>query len=217
MLALVAGFGLAGCAMNAYDPSLSPQQNAMRQQAGRWNATVATGTLVGAASGAALGAAVGGRNRGTAALIGAGIGALGGLAAGAMVANRNLAFENQEMPLRDRIADARQRTQEVQRSAQTANDLTSDNLRRLDQLEAQYRRGQISSASYANQARSMQDDVDLMRNEQNGAQNFADRLAGTSQSVPQLRPEEIKARASANSIGRAADQLENRLARVPAA
>jgi len=217
ILALVAAVSLVGCATNAYDPSLSPQQNAMRQQAGRWNATVATGTLVGAASGAAIGAAVGGRNRGSAALIGAGIGALGGLAAGAMVANRNLAFENQEMPLRDRIADARQRTQELQRSAQTANDLTTDNLRRLDQLEGQYRRGQISTSSYASQARSMQADVDLMRGEQNGAQNFADRLANSAQSAPQLRPEEIKARHSANSIGRAADQLENRLARVPAA
>lgn len=217
MLAILAACTLVACASNAYDPSLSPQQNAMRQQAGRWNATVATGTLVGAASGAAIGAAVGGRNRGTAALIGAGVGALGGLIAGTVVANRNQAFENQEMPLQDRIADARQRTMELQRSAQTANELTADNIRRLDQLEAQYRRGQISAASYAAQARSMQADVDLMRNEQSGAQGFVDRLANSAQNAPQLRPEEIKARHSATSIGRAADQLENRLARVPAA
>jgi uncharacterized membrane protein len=217
MLAMVATLSLVGCASTAYDPSLTPQQNAMRQQAGRWNATVATGALVGAAGGAALGAAVGGRNRGTAALIGAGAGALAGLVAGTMVANRNLAFENQEMPLRDRIADAQARTVELQRSAQAANELTADNLRRLDALEAQYRRGQISAASYQAQVRSMQSDVDLLRTEQSGAQDFVNRLSRSAQTTPQLRAEEGKARHSAESIQRSADQLENRLARAPAA
>ncbi|UPY38946.1 hypothetical protein [Sediminicoccus sp. KRV36] len=217
MLAMMAGLSLVGCASNAYDPSLSPQQNAMRQQAGRWNATVATGALVGAAGGAALGAAVGGRNRGTAALIGAGAGALGGLLAGALVANRNLAFENQEMPLQDRIADAQARALELQRSAQAANELAADNIRRLDFLENQVRRGQISASALSAQARSMQADVDLMRQEQSGAQEFVNRLADSAKTAPQLRSEEGKARHSANSIQRSADQLENRLARVPAA
>lgn len=217
LLMLVAALGLAACAQGVDDPSLTPQQRAMRAQAGRWNTTVATGALVGAAGGAALGAAVGGRNRGTAALVGAGIGLLGGLAAGALVANRNMAFENREAPLMDRIADAQQRGMELQRSAAAANELTMDNLRRLDMLEGQYRQGKISAATYQQQAQAMRADIELMRNEQSGAQGFADRLASGAQSVPQFRQEEAKARHSATSIQRSADQLENRLARVPAA
>lgn len=217
ILAMAAALSLVACATGMDDPNLSPQQRAMRQQSGRWNATVATGTLAGAAGGAALGAAFGGNNRGTAALIGAGIGALGGLVAGAMVANRNLAFENQEAPIKDRIADAQQRILELERSAKAANDLAMDNIRRLDQLEGQYRRGQITAATYRAQAQSMQADVELMRNEQGGAQSFADRLAGSSQTAPQLRSEEVKARQSAITIQRSADELERRLARVPAA
>lgn len=217
LLAMAATLALVACAPGMDDPSLTPQQRAMRAQAGRWNATVATGALVGAAGGAALGAAVGGRNAGTAALIGAGVGLLGGLAAGAFVANRNMEFENREAPLHTRIADAQQRTLELQRSAQAANDLTADNLRRLDQLERQYRAGQLSASAYRAQARAMQADVDLMRNEQAGAQDFANRISASAQTAPQLRFEESKARNSAVTIQRAADQLEDRLARVPAA
>jgi len=217
MLAVMAALSLAACAQGGNDPSLTPQQNAMRQQAGRWNSTVATGGLVGAAAGAALGAALGGDNRGTAALVGAGVGAIGGLLAGAMIANRNQAFEDQERPIQERIADAQNRALELQASALAANELTADNIRRLDALEYQFRRGQISAATYRAQAQSMRSDIALMRNEQAAAQGFVDRMANSAQTAPQLRPEEVKARNSVSSIQRSADQLENRLARVPAA
>lgn len=217
VLAVAAGLSLVACAPGMNDPSLTPQQRAMREQAGRWNATVATGVMAGAATGAAAGAIFGGRNRGTAALIGAGIGALGGLAAGAMVANRNMAFEDREAPLQERIADAQARTAELQRSAQAANDLANDNLRRLDQLDSQFRRGQISAAAYRAEADRFRADVDVIRGEQAGAQRVASSLAELSRAAPQLRPEEIKARQSATSLQRSADQLENRIARAPAA
>ena len=216
-LVLMAGLSLVACAPGMDDPNLTPQQRAMREQAGRWNTTTATGALVGAAGGAALGAAFGGRNRGTAALIGAGIGALGGLAAGAMVANRNMAFEDREAPIQDRIADGQARVAELQRSAQAANELASDNFRRLDQLDTQFRRGQISAASYRGQADRMRSDVELIRNEQAGAQRVADGLAQLSQAAPQVRTDEAKARQSASALQRSADQLENRIARAPAA
>ncbi len=215
-LMVVATLGLVACAATE-DPNLTPQQRALREQANRWNTTVATGAAVGAASGAALGAAVGGRNRGQAALIGGGIGLLAGALGGAAVANRNLGFEERERPLQERVADAQRRNSELEQFTQSAEQLSADNRRRLDQLDQQFRRGQLTAAEYRSQADRLRGDATLMREQVDSAKSLEDRLATAAASDPQLQREATRAGQNRSRLERTTSELESRLARVPAA
>ena len=107
IVALFFSLSLIACTTspnNENEKAISTQERMKRQQAQRWNQTTATGTATGAGVGALIGGLVAGRGG---ALMGAGVGALVGLAAGALVAERNLTFENREATASERIASAR--------------------------------------------------------------------------------------------------------------
>jgi len=202
--------GMAGSSTG----SLTPQQQALRDQSSRWYQTVGTGALVGAASGAALGAAVS-RDRGQGAAIGAGLGLLMGLAAGAFVAERNLGFENREASATQRIQSAQQVAANLQQAAATSERVTADNKVRLAQLDRQYRANQITAAQYRAQTEAMRQDVDVMRKTANEARDARQQLVASARQVPQLMNEEPKIDAAQRSMERSAAELETALRQVP--
>lgn len=217
-LLLAGAVALSACAgAGAYDPGLTPQQRAMREQANRWNATAATGAAAGAALGAAAGLAAGGRNRGEAALAGALLGGVLGLMAGAAIADRNLAFEQRELPLQDRIADAQQRTAQLEQFTASAEQVSLANRRRLDELDFAWRRGQISAAQYRAEAEKMRADVELMRGELANARSFEERLHASGKDSAALTGQANRAANARARLERTTSDLESRLARVPAA
>lgn len=204
--------GATGMANTA---ALTPQQQALREQSERWNRTAATGALAGAALGAGTGALIGGRNRGTNALIGAGIGLVGGLLAGAVVADRNLAFENRELTAGQRIEAAQQISANLNNAADASERVTQENRQTLARLDRQYRAGQITSAQYRGETEAMRQDVDLMRKTAGEAQDARQRLVASGSEVPQLMREESKIDSAQRRLEVSASDLEAALRRVP--
>lgn len=194
---------------------LTPQQQALRDQSSRWNRTVATGAVSGAALGAGIGALSGGRDRGTNALIGAGIGLLAGLAAGAMVADRNLAFEQRELSAGQRIQSAQQIAQNLNAAAAASERVTEENRRRLAELDRQYRAGQITAAQYRGATESMRQDAEVMRKTAAEARDARQRLIASGREVPQLMNEESKIDGAQRRLEVSASDLESALRRVP--
>ncbi len=195
---------------------LSPQQQALRDQSARWNRTVATGALAGAATGAAIGA-LASRNRGTGALIGAGAGLLAGALAGVMVAERNLAFENREANATQRIAAAQQIAVNLDKAAAAAEQVTADNRRRLAALDRQYRAGQITAAQYQAETAAMREDVEVMRKTAGEARDARQRLVASAREVPQLMNEEARIDGAQRRLEVSASELDTALRRVPGA
>ncbi len=195
---------------------LSPQQQQLRQQSQRWNRTTLTGAGVGALSGAALGAAAaGGNNRGEGALIGALAGLVIGALAGSGVAERNLGFENRELNAYQRIEAARQISQNLETAAATSERVANDNRQKLAQLDRGLRNGQITSAQYQSEIRSMRQDAEVMRKTATDARGARERLLASSRQVPQLLNEESKIDAAQRRLETSASDLEAALRRVP--
>lgn len=203
-------------AADVTNAALTPQQQALRDQSSRWNQTTMTGALAGAALGAGAGALVGGKNRGTSALIGAGLGLAAGLAAGAVVANRNLAFENREMSAGQRIEAAQQIAVNLNNAAAASERVTQDNRQKLAQLDRQFRAGQITSAQFRGETETMRSDVELMRKTAAEAQDARQRLVASGREVPQLMREETKIDSAQRRLEVSAGELETALRRVPA-
>jgi hypothetical protein len=205
-----------GSAYGAPVGPLTPQQQAMRDQSARWNRTFATGALTGAAAGAGIGA-LASRDHGTGALIGAGVGLLAGAIAAAMVANRNLAFENREGTATQRIAAAQQIADNLNSAAAASEQVAADNRRRLAELDRQYRAGQITAAQYQAQTATMRQDVAVMRKTATEARDARQRLVASAREVPQLMSEESKIDGAQRRLEVSADDLEAALRRVPGA
>lgn len=195
--------------------SLSPQQQALRQQALRWNQTAATGALAGAAAGAGIGAMANRENAGTGALVGAGIGLLAGLMAGTVVANRNLGFENREQSASQRIAAARQIAQNLDNAAASSEQVATQNRQRLAELDRQYRAGQLTTAQYRRQTETMRQDLEVMRKTATEARDARQRLLASGREVPQLLNEEAKIDGAQRRLESSASDLETALRRVP--
>lgn len=194
--------------------ALSPQQQQLRQQSQRWNRTTLTGAGVGALSGAALGASVGG-NRGEGALIGALAGLALGALAGAGVAERNLGFENRELSAYQRIEAARQISQNLETAAATSERVANDNRQKLAQLDRRLKGGQITSAQYQSEIKSMQQDAEVMRKTAKDARDARERLLASSRQIPQLLNEESKIDAAQRRLETSASDLEAALRRLP--
>ena len=204
----------AGTPGSATATSLTPQQQAMREQSTRWHQTVATGALAGATLGAGIGALSGG-NRGTNALFGGLAGALAGGLLGTTVANRNLGFENREVNASQRIASAQQIADNLNNTAATSERVTADNRRKLAQLDRQYRSGQITSAQYREQTETMRQDAELMRKTAGEAKDARERLVASGREIPQLMNQESKIDAAQRRLEVSAGDLETALRQVP--
>lgn len=183
-LAVVASLSLSACAsQTAYDSSLSPAQNQLRQSNARFNQTIGEGAGAGALVGGLAGLALGGRNRGQAALIGAGAGAALGAGAGYLVARNNLNRSSTEAQFSDAIqqasADADAYRQSAGASRQIADQADADSRRLRGQLQA----GQISRAQYQAGLRKYQGDLDIMNQQTQKAQQTSAALRQDSQAA----------------------------------
>lgn len=216
LVAVLCASLLGGCVTTSTpEVGLTPEQAALRQQKENWNRTVATGALAGAAVGAGVGLAVGGQNRGAAALVGGLLGAAVGTLAGVAVANRNLKFENRELSAEQRIAAARESSQNLEARAATSEALAAKNRARLDELDRQYRSNQITAAQYRAEASGIRKDVDLIKESANDAQSARTKIVTSSQQVPGLMAEEPKMSSAQRRLEQSADQIEEKLNRIP--
>jgi hypothetical protein len=205
----------AGCASNQPEAGLTPEQNALRAQKANWNKTVLTGALAGAALGAGIGLAAGGANRGAVAGVAALAGLLIGAAAGALVAERNLKFERRELDAEQRIAAAQESTQNLQARAATAEALAAKDRARLDELDQQYRTNQITAAKYRAEAASIKKDAELIKESSEDAKSARTKIVTSSQQVPALMAEEPKMGEAQRRLDQSADQIEEKLNRIP--
>jgi hypothetical protein len=206
----------SGCVTTDTGPEtgLTSEQQLLRDQKARWNQTVLIGAVAGTAAGAATGAAVsGGSAQGTA--IGAAIGLAAGTLGGVFVANRNLEFENRQLSAQQRVAAARTATQNLESRAATSEMLARNDRARLDQLDAQYRSKQITAAEYRTQAAPIRKDVALMKESAQDANTAREKIGTSSAEVPQLAPEAPKMGAAQRRLESSADQIEEKLNRIP--
>ena len=167
---LAVSLGLAGCAGQvAYDSSLSPAQNQLRQSNARFNQTVGEGAAVGAVLGGLTGLAVGGRNRVGAAAIGAAAGGAVGAGAGYLVARNNLSRGSTEAQFNDAIAQAQGEASKFQSSADASRQIADQAYADAQRLNGQLRSGQISQAQYRAGLSKYQADNSAMQTQINEA------------------------------------------------
>ena len=209
---------LAGCASHSSEElDLTPVQRQLRAERERYNSTMITGALAGAALGAGIGAAAGSGSKNTAA--GAGIGLLAGLVvglvAGAMVAERNLQFERQDISAAQRIQAAQQTAQQLQQRAATAEMVARENREKLDQLDTKFRAQQISANKYRAEAATIRKDVELIKESAAEAKNAREKLVTSSSQVPALIQEEPKLRDAQHRLERAEKELNETVKRIP--
>lgn len=212
---LMLSLSLAACttvADHENERATSTQERIKRQQSQRWNQTTATGTATGAGVGALIGGVVAGRSG---ALVGAGVGALVGLAAGALVADRNLTFENREATASDRIASAREIASSLNEAANTAEQLGKKNRRKIIKLGQLYESGQITAGQYRAETANMRLDQELIRKRADEARDAKQRLQGSSSDLAQLTAEERTIDQAQRRLEKAAEDLEAALNRVP--
>lgn len=204
---------LSACATtNPGGEPLSPAQQQLRAQADRYNETVATGVVVGALALGLLGALLAGpRNRGQGAAIGAVAGAAMGGVAGTYIAARNERYATREQAAQARIAAANREAAELERTALAAEQVARENRERLAQLQARYKAGQITAAQLRAQARTAQQDLELMQ----GAIEHSRKVEGAMRAdgVPQA----ASVQDSRRRMEEAARELQGALAQVPAA
>jgi len=158
--AVVFGLLLSGCAGGggAYDSSLSPAQNQLRQSNARFNQTVAEGAGTGALVGGLAGLALGGRNRGQAMLIGATAGGALGAGAGYAVAHNNLSRSSTETQFNDAIQKAAAEADEFRSAAKASREIADQASADVRKINQQLRAGQITEAQHRKVLASFQAD-----------------------------------------------------------
>jgi outer membrane lipoprotein SlyB len=215
-LAIALPLALSACmGAPAFDPTLTPAQNQLRQSNASWNSTVATGALAGAATGALAGAALS-NNRGQGALIGGLIGLAGGLAAGALVAERNFTFANREASAQSRIENATAVANALEQQSRNAQQVVEQNRRMLADLDRQYRARQITAADYRARTQSMRADLAQMRQGVENGRQAREQINQVSGDLPALRAQEDRIRPAQRRLEASAAELEELLNRVPA-
>jgi hypothetical protein len=215
-LVVCASLALGGCVTTGADASqdMSLEQRQLRAQRERWNQTALTGAVAGAALGATIGA-IASQGSGTAALVGGLIGLMAGMAAGAAVADRNMKFENRELSAEKRIEAAQDISNQLEQQAAVSEALVRSNEARLDALDAQYQAKQITAAKYRADAQVISQDLKLIKETADDAKKARERLATSSNEVPQLQAEEPKLQQTQMRLEESARQLEAKLNRIP--
>ena len=211
-----AGIVLSGCASQvAYDNTLSPAQNQLRQSNARFNQTVGEGAVAGAVVGGLAGLAFGGRDRAGAAALGAGAGAALGAGAGYLVARNNLNRSSTEAQYADAIqqaaGDAEAYRSSASASRQIADQATADAAR----LGSQYRSRQITQAQYQAGLAKYQADNDIISKQANDARQTAALLRQDARSAsPANRSQLASSAADMEASQRELEQNRLRLSRA---
>ncbi|MBB2195714.1 GAS domain-containing protein [Gluconacetobacter dulcium] len=152
---------LSACAAPAYDSSLSPEENQLRQRQAQFNTTVGEGAaLVGGL--AALGVGLATHSATNAAIAGAG-GALLGGAIGYAVASRTQAQQMSEDGANKAIAHYREEVVNAQQDATAAEQTTAKAQQELVVLRQKLAANQISAADYQAKIANYRQDIAAMQ------------------------------------------------------
>jgi hypothetical protein len=219
-LLLACGLALAGCSgtpgAGGSAQDLTGSQQELRQRTSRFNETILTGGLLGAAVGAVGGCLAAGRNCGQGAAIGGVAGGAVGAAAGYYIATRNEQFASREQAAQARIGAARREADDLQRTATVADQVARDNRSRLAELERRYRAGQITAAEYRSEAAPMRDDLEQIRKAQAAAGQARTQMNADAAGQADLRREAGRVGEAEQRLRGAASRLEDALRQVPA-
>lgn len=154
------------------DPSLTPEQQALRQQQREYSQARLKATAAGAGLGAVIGAVIGaatgsGQDRAKRAAIGAGIGAgVGGTAGyvgGSYLTRDHSRFVASRDSLQADIVAAREDTARMQRNVAVAEGALTAQRTQLDQLNADLRAGRIQEEEARRMADNAAADVQAVR------------------------------------------------------
>ncbi len=213
---LMAGsLALSSCAAPAYDNSLSPAQNQLRQSNARFNQTVGEGAVAGALLGGIAGLALGGRNRAGAAAIGAAAGTALGAGAGYAVASNNLSRSSTESQYADAIQQARSDAENYRQAAASSRQVADQAYAEAGQLRAQARSGQITQAEYRSKISRYQADQDAISMQITHARQTSDQLArNASVASGSNRGELLRAKSEVDQSRLVLDQTQARLSQV---
>ncbi len=211
---------LSSCAAPGNDPSLSAEENQLRQSHARFTQTVGEGAAVGAVAGAVAGALLGGRNRLQGAAIGAAAGGALGAGAGYLVARNNASRTHSESDYRSAIADAEQQSADLRKSADAARAISDRAVREIAALNAQYRSQQITASQFRSQVSKYQTDNQLIQQQAQDAEGNVSSLRTFANGSGQYRGQILSSAndmdASRTSIQRSAAAISQALSAVPA-
>ncbi len=141
----IGGFQLVKPKENyGYEGTLSPSEQALREQAEKFDKTVWQGLLIGAIAGTAIGAVVGGDAESAVggAIVGASVGALAGM----YVANKQKLYASKEDQLNSMIGDVKTSNQNTEALIRDIRAVIAEDQRRLADIQARYHRGKATEA-----------------------------------------------------------------------
>lgn len=155
-----------GMMFSAEDPSLTPEQRALREQhedyASARLTSTAAGIGIGAVAGGVLGAVLGGRDGAIyGAAAGAALGGIAGYGAGTYLTRDHQDFTATRETLQRDIEQAREETGKARRSAELAEANVASQQRQLAALNGDLRAGRISEADARRKVASAREDARL--------------------------------------------------------
>ncbi|MBB2206418.1 hypothetical protein [Gluconacetobacter takamatsuzukensis] len=217
-LAAIAGcMLLSACAAPAYDSSVSPEENQLRQRQAQFNTTVGEGAaLVGGL--AALGVGLATHSAANAAIAGAG-GALVGGAIGYAVASRTQAQQMSEDGANKAIVHYREEVVQSQQDATAAEQTTAKAQQDLVVLRQKLAANQISAADYQAKIANYRRDIAAMQ----AVQTHYTQTAASAQNIATGRKNAEAATISTTlnaqnaRISKAVDELTADVGAMPAA
>ena len=203
---------LLGCAAQGNDPNLSPAENQLRRSNQRFDQTVGEGAVAGAVLGGLAGLALGGRNRGQAALIGAGAGGALGAGAGYMVARNNLSRSSTEAQFNQAIGKAAEDADAFRQDAITSQQIAARADSETVGLQRQLQANQITQQQYQTKMTNYRKDIDLMNSQANEARKQASAMRTDSQAAS--GNDRVRLLNIANSIEASGQQQEAAAAKL---
>lgn len=213
---LAGSVALAGCAgQPAYDSSLSPAQNQLRQSNARFNQTVGEGAVAGALLGGVAGLLLGGNNRAGAAAIGATAGAALGGGAGYLVARNNLSRSSTEAQYADAIQQAQADAATFRSYADASRQVADQAYAEATRLRAQVRSGQISRGQYDNQIARYKADDDAIRTHITQAREVSQQMSqNASVSSPANRGQFLRSKSDVDASNLQLERSQARLSQA---
>ncbi len=161
-LVVSATFLLTACATTSLptDRPLTPQEQAMREQAKNYNETVAEGAVVGALLGGLLVAGLGGKPKDIVA--GAAAGGAMGFVAGNYVADKKRQYASAEAQYNSMIGDVEAENARMAAFADASRQVIADDLKTLEAVDAQVAAGTLSQADAKRQLAVLDSNREVM-------------------------------------------------------
>ncbi|WP_162305987.1 glycine zipper 2TM domain-containing protein [Oleisolibacter albus] len=144
--AVTASFLLTACATTSGDPGrpLTPQEQALREQAKNYESTVVEGALLGALAGGLIAAASGGNKKDVAIGVAAGAGV--GAVAGNYIAKKKQQYATAEAQYNSMIADVQTENARLADLSDNARQVIASDMKEMERIDGQIAAGTLSVA-----------------------------------------------------------------------